>query len=493
MQGVGILAGYVLAAVILCIALGWVAARMIAIRLLEQANEQFALLQSHQPLWQWHLRKPRDLIAGRAFGHATVVRDAGALSIISTDGTLFELGLPIDGALDLAHWPILQAQLQSSAAGTLGLMWGTGHVPTCLTPTAIALTPDTRSLHIDLRGLAWQSVNGGTCQPPDVAQMLRLRVQIPAHAVLHLSSIALWTTEPTSHAHDVLIDLPNSDIEQVSASVQNIAMPQFRLPHGISAETMLALRDELRAHWPAALIVPAGATPQAAIPTSHTIANWVGCMFYLMALAWLAAHPPHGLWRPWLEMAGCLLGPLWLVMGLHWGLYATPLAVLAFSGGLAYALFIERHHLPCLWRWPSNGRDWLWPLITIPVTLWLIVLAGHKLQPLPPVHVLTYFGWAWLQQWLMLVVLLRRLEQITGHRPKLAILAVALIFALLHAPNGMLMQLCLVAELWWAWCFLRSRSVLTVGLAHATCALLVQSGLVGGLVRSLEVSARFFL
>jgi hypothetical protein len=58
----------------------------------------------------------------------------------------------------------------------------------------------------------------------------------------------------------------------------------------------------------------------------------------------------------------------------------------------------------------------------------------------------------------------------------------------------MLMQLCFVGELWWAWCYLRSRSVLPVALAHATCALLVESGLAGGaLLRSLEVSARFFL
>jgi hypothetical protein len=35
--------------------------------------------------------------------------------------------------------------------------------------------------------------------------------------------------------------------------------------------------------------------------------------------------------------------------------------------------------------------------------------------------------------------------------------------------------------------------VLPIGLAHAGCALLVESGLAGALVRSLEVSGRFFL
>jgi hypothetical protein len=55
------------------------------------------------------------------------------------------------------------------------------------------------------------------------------------------------------------------------------------------------------------------------------------------------------------------------------------------------------------------------------------------------------------------------------------------------------MQLCFLAELWWAWCFLRSRRLLPIALAHAGCALLVEAGLVGSVLRSLEVSARFLL
>jgi hypothetical protein len=493
LHGAWTLAGYALAAVLLCVALSWLAARITAVRLLEQADQQLARVESRQPLWQWRLRKPRDLIAGRAFGAATVARDADALSITSTDGTPFELGLPVDGSLDLAHWPILQVQWQSSAAGSLGVIWGTGHTPTCVAPAASLLTPDTRTLHIDLRGLSWQSTKGGTCQPMGVAQMLRLRVQIPAHATLHLSSVALLTTEPAAHTQDEPVDLIMGGVKLIAISWQNSAIPQFHLPKGSSAETMLAWRDRLRTRWPAALILPAGATPQSAPQTtSHTIIKWVGVTLYLLALIWLALRPPKGHLRPWLDLAGCLLGPLWLVMGLNWGLNPTAWGVLAFGGGLAYALFIERRHLPRLWRWPSNGRDWLWPLATVPVAVVLIMLYGHKLQPLPLTHGLTYLGWAWLQQWLMLVVLLPRFEQITRHRPTLAVLPVALVFALLHTPNGMLMQLCLVAELWWGWCFLRSRSVLPIGLAHAICALLVESGLVGGLVRSLEVSARFF-
>nr|WP_225578380.1 CPBP family intramembrane glutamic endopeptidase [Rhodanobacter sp. 7MK24] len=103
-----------------------------------------------------------------------------------------------------------------------------------------------------------------------------------------------------------------------------------------------------------------------------------------------------------------------------------------------------------------------------------------------------YLSWALLQQWLMLVVVMRRLESKQVHGT-FAVLLTALVFALMHTPNGALMQLCLLAELWWAWCFQRSRALLPVAAAHATCALLVEAGLEGGLLRSLEVSARFFL
>jgi len=96
-----------------------------------------------------------------------------------------------------------------------------------------------------------------------------------------------------------------------------------------------------------------------------------------------------------------------------------------------------------------------------------------------------------LQQWLILGFALPRLETLMPRGPWAA-LGAATLFALLHTPNGMLMQLCFVAELFWAGCFLRSRSLLPVALAHAGSALIVGAGLIGPVLRSLEVSGRFF-
>jgi membrane protease YdiL (CAAX protease family) len=105
-------------------------------------------------------------------------------------------------------------------------------------------------------------------------------------------------------------------------------------------------------------------------------------------------------------------------------------------------------------------------------------------------HVATYFGWAALQQLLMLGVVATRLERLLRSR-FIVVLVVAVLFALAHAPNGWLMQFCLAAELWWCWRFLRRPVLLPVALAHALAGLLLESVLPGLPLRSLEIGARF--
>ncbi len=167
--------------------------------------------------------------------------------------------------------------------------------------------------------------------------------------------------------------------------------------------------------------------------------------------------------------------------------------LLGFAVALLFAALAEWRQRPASWRWLGDWRAWLPPFALLPLVLLLIAGYGgqHATAPTPG-RVLVYLLWAVLQQWLMLAVVLRRLE---GGRlsPALAVLLTALVFALMHAPNGTLMQLCLLAELWWTWCFRRWRALLPVAVAHAACALLIEASLLGGLLRSLQVSARFFL
>jgi succinate dehydrogenase hydrophobic anchor subunit len=329
--------------------------------------------------------------------------------------------------------------------------------------------------------------------------MLRLRLQLPARGSIRFGGAALLPspTDSTAGSRPV-IALP-SDPTQQRAAVENAATgpqapvsPIVQLPAHISAGVMLEIRDRIRQRWPAALIVPAGATASGQSPAARpAYLDWSVCAFYLAALLALALRRVHQYARPLLEIAVCLIGPFWLIAGLNWGLRPTAIGLVAFTGGIVYAAIIEWRTRPRPWRWLGDRHTWLQPLLLVPMTLLLLACFSHGMQPVKPLHAVTYLLWASLQQWLMLGVVMTRLEQ-SVRNPVWVIAITASLFALLHIPNGLLMQICLLAEIWWAWSFMRSRSLLPIALAHATCALLVESGLGGGLLRSLEVSARFF-
>ncbi|WP_284190116.1 hypothetical protein, partial [Zoogloea oryzae] len=107
----------------------------------------------------------------------------------------------------------------------LGLVWQGNQTPACLMPSAHALTPDMRELRIDLRSLDWKSAGQGGCAAPGIAQMLRLRIQLPRDASLRIASVELLTTEPMLHLHDASIYLPKNaaanDIEHIAEHAQD--------------------------------------------------------------------------------------------------------------------------------------------------------------------------------------------------------------------------------------------------------------------------------
>jgi membrane protease YdiL (CAAX protease family) len=156
--------------------------------------------------------------------------------------------------------------------------------------------------------------------------------------------------------------------------------------------------------------------------------------------------------------------------------------------GLAYAAALEWRARPRDWTLLAPARAWIVPLLPALAALaaWA-ALRGTAPEPLPA---LRYLGWALLQQFMLQVIVARRL-QVAGNR-EAATLATAALFALLHAPNTPLMLLTFAGGLLWTAWFLRRRALLPVALAHAAAALLI-----GGLVapdawlRSLEVGARY--
>ena len=492
-------AGFVLAAALLLLGMRALSDWMTERHLRQEAAHELHTLQAREPLWRWSLREPRDLVARRPFGNAIVEAGSTGLKVKSHDGQAFELGLPVTRPMDLANWPQLWLVARASKAWQLSLVvQPRAQEPACVAKTVTMPTADAATFVFDLRKLDWRHEDGSPCaSPTTVAYLLRLRVQLPAGDTLELREASLRADGPVrlpgpTPTVDLREGRPIDLLEQLTVAPTMPAVPLVWLPRDGSAESALALRDRLRGLWPAALIVPAGDVPTPAAPAAAPAwIRWLICAIYLLLLAFTDRRRLH----PAVEVAVVIAGPLWLIAGLQWGQYqpATLPAMIALITALIWAARRQRRQPVWDRHWTGGKALERWaPLALLPVAWGLAMAFGHNFAVPEWRHAFLYVLWAALQQWLMLAVVSRRLERWTGGQI-LPILGTAALFALLHTPNGTLMQLCFLAELWWAWCYLRSRRLLPIVLAHAGCALLVESGLAGGVLRSLEVSARFFL
>lgn len=443
------------------------AAGLTARQLDQQAHARLARLQAGQPLWQWSLRQPDDLIAGRVFGPGRLSKQDGALRVVSQHDGVLELGLPLDHPADLRHWSLLQLQWRPGVVRpALGVLSAASldDPANCSTPL-VPLDGRLGRVQLDLAALPWRDNHEQPCQPPGSAAMLRLRLQLPAGQAIDLQHIALAAPAGTAMA---------------------AAVPRLRQPDGAGAEQLLQTRDRWLAARPGA-IVDADVPWWARFWPGPTLIGWMSAL-YLLTLTLLARHRamPQAL-----DAIVALLGPLLLIGGLQLDRQPSLAGALAMAGGLAYAGWLQWRWRPRQWRWLAPPRSWLLALAPLPLAIGLVGWLGHPLLAPRPGHLLAYLGWAALQQWLMLAVLMHGLR---AWPAAAGVLSVAAVFALLHTPNGRLMQLCFLAELWWAWCFLRRPALAPIALAHAACALLLEAGLAGGdgPLRSLAVSARFF-
>lgn len=483
-------AGLLACTAIALLAFRWLAAELVAVHLAHAAGRVELALRQDQPRWEWSPRAPRDLVAGRVFGHGRVRPAPGGLAITSTGPEPFELGFPVAQRLDLAHWPILALRSAGRAAARVGVVWADGRGRACLTP---ALPwPAGTPLRIDLRKLDAVDAGGQRCPLPLAATMLRLRVQAAAGTTWTLQRVALASPDradghPSTTASPAA---PASVREQLAALDGSIPSPWVWLPADASAEQLLAWRDDAVHRQAGALALRTDHPPRPPGKSMPAIFGWLACAAYLAVLLLLARRPR----APGLALLAAFAGPLWLVAGLQWGERSGWPATCAFGGALAFAGWIHRQdRTEGRWNWigPWTTARWWAPLLLVPVAIAVGLVWGHPFEPVKPGRALVYVGWAMLQQWLLLGFALPRLERIPPSGPW-PILGVAALFALMHTPNGTLMQLCLLAELFWAACFSRTRSLLPVALAHAASALVVGATLVGPVLRSLEVSARFF-
>jgi len=482
-------AGLLVCVIALLIAFRWLAAELTAIHLANEAGRVLHTLRQGEPRWQWQPREPEDLVAGRVFGDGRVKPAQGGLEITSGGTTPFELGLPVARRLDLMHWPILALASSGTAIANVSVMWRDEDGTACLTSPQIWHAGAT--LRIDLHQRPGLDPRDRPCPLPINASMLRLRISAPAGTSWVLQRVALESMDPGYEAPRATIrpdPLPAVDA-QLAALDGSTASPLVWLPEGARAEQLLAWRDQATDRQAGAIVIRADLPPHADRPVLPNWLSWLAGGIYFVALLHLARRPRGDL----ITLAAALAGPLWLLAGLQWGGRASWPAAAAFASALAFAAWSTRDKGLRQWCWLGRWKSAMWwaPLLLAPVAVAVGQLWGHPMEPVKPGRAVIYLGWAALQQWLLLGFALPRLERVLPSGPW-AILAVATLFALMHTPNGTLMQLCLLAELAWATCFTRTRSLLPIAIAHAASALIAGATLVGPVLRSLEVSGRFF-
>ncbi|PTR32995.1 CAAX prenyl protease-like protein [Luteibacter sp. OK325] len=460
----------VLLALASLLALPWLAANIVRGAIERDSAKDRAAYAAGSSPWHWHLRDSGDVVAGRAFGGGQLDALSNGLQVRATDGTPFEIGLPLRRQADLRALTTLRLDAGASARGHYGL----DVRQTLQAPVVHAdlgdLAPDSLSRAVRLDRMKWLDAAGHVVNAPVRAAMLRLTATLPAGQTLTLREASL--VPPPAW-------LPPTPLV---------------LPGGLTAEGLLDWRDARLITSPTETFGHAQAQPP---PPAWQ--PWATPLLYLLLL--LIVPATRAAMKPTTETAApsaragavdallVIVGPLWFIAGL--GLSPRPGApgIAMFLLGLAYALVLAiRRRLP-RWHWLGAWRNAGWPLLALPVTIAIVAVAGHA--PVWPTagRALLYIGWAFVQQWLILAVVAALVARVLP-RP-MAVLIAAVAFALLHTPNGLLMQLCFVAELGWAWWYLHRRALFPVALAHALSALLLQACLTGGILRSLEVSARF--
>ena len=481
-------------ALLLAAVLAWTGNTLTTQALVRHAERAAAAYARGNSPWRWQPRHARDVVAGRVFGDGTLRPSSDGLLLRLGSSQPVQIGLPLSVPMDFVRLPRLRLELDADAPILLALAGRqTLDGPAYYAPVTV-LRPGDATLDLAIDTLPWVIANHRV-PPPARFAMLRLTVQGRPGATLTLRRIELLPPRALPRGVAALAAAQPYDRFMTMPTQRTLALPVVILPPALDASALLATRDRIRARAPAAVVVPQGdldsvlaaavaGPPSPASATSPLLAPALA----LLALAVLARPPRQLRLRALIEATVALIPAAWLIIGMHYDGRIGRSDAAMIAVGLVYAAALEWRARPRDWTLLAPARLWIVPLLPALAALaaWT-VLHGAVPEPLPA---LRYLGWALLQQFMLQVIVARRLQR-AGNRG-VAALATATLFALLHAPNTPLMLLTFAGGLLWTAWFLRRRALIPVAFAHAAAALLI-----GGLVapdtwlRSLEVGARY--
>lgn len=478
------------------------------------ASETLRHLLGGRSPHHWSAAVAADIVAARAFGSEQGRIDAQGLHV-RAEARPFEIGFVVARPIDLGRHTRVRLDLEADSAMSIAIVASPNlDAPTCNSP-AIRVPAGAREASIPLHEDAWQCA-GEPAKAPAAAAMLRIHVEMPEGAVLNLQTAALELERGLDARRLDTLPLPllpaatdmhslRRALARIVADAPGQAWPIVQLPLDGRVEQVLAARGEIQNAIPDALIVPKGDFPAvaaAALQESAPAARapeWKGWLFTIaLALVLLALRlrPPLGTrLRAGLELLGVLVVPTVLIGGDFIGDDIAPPAIAACVATFAFAISLLFGAAPAQPGSRTMKRGWWVGLATLLLAagLILVVNGGHIEAPRPSLqHALRYLAWAGAQQFLICVIVAGRIQAITGSA-WVARIGSALVFALLHTPNALLMQLSFVGGLVWIWNWQRHRALGANIVAHTLCGLLLTANLPADWLHSAEVSARYFL
>lgn len=485
---------WLVAAIAVAAALHGLALWQLRRQLVHEAAAFLAPLARGDTPYRWPLRTAGDLVGERVFGDCDFAFDSGGL-LLRRGSRSCEIGLPLRTTLDLRRFD----QLEISSATPLPSFWLVLREQLDQ-PQQIAQVDAAARMPLEapLGQLAWRFDSGEASAPPPRAAMLRLRFGELTQD-LRVQAVALQPQAPRDWSAAAWLSADSAT--ETLASAQ---LPLFRIDGIPRPETVLRWRDRLREREPAALVVfsadigrVTGAMQEMRSEATRPVPAWPWATVVVVALAMLAtfARPSDSVrTRASLQAVLALALPVWLVVGLQLGDDIEGPAAVAIAIALLYAVALAWSVTATRWHWIGSPRAWL-PASAAPLlALGLVLTLGHpgEYATMSAASLVGYALWALLQQYLICAVFADRLSR-TGLPAHWTVLAAAGVFALLHAPNAALMLATFCGGLIWTALWLRDRSLFPLALSHATAALLLGSGLPPTVLRSAEVSLRYYL
>ena len=492
----------------------------------DQAVRSLALANTGGTPYRWRFAGPEDLVAGHPFGSEDFDFSDGSLRWRSSGPV--EAGIVLARTLSLKAFPLLHLEATVDSPGELRVVVREKLGGPEFVSAPVPFGAGRYDGVLDIGGLAW-FIDGArqAAAPPREAAMLRLRFVLahsgqvalhsaamrrgPAYSALDLNAQPV-IVEP-GHANPAggisVFRLPfdaimqKVDIAAIAANVGASAQPLILLPQRGRVEQQIALRNAVYAALPAAILVPesryaetfaeARALAAAGLREAPPRSQWapVAVLALLLLIARFRS-PRDPRRRALFELALTMAAPLWLILGDHFDgtLHASQYALIGLT--VAYAISLS---LPRAWHWNGEPRAWAYAALVVALALVIGLIlhgSGTQVTPAPGLRqVLRYFGWALLQQYLICVVYTERWNIVAGNR-YVAVYLGALGFALMHAPNAALMLATFAGGLCWCAIYLRYRALLPLALSHTACALLLVVLLPADILRSAEVSVRFF-